>query len=154
VKQKKVSAGVLIVDPVTRALLAQHPTGSKFFDWKYNQKTSKRGSLDIPKGNLNPDEAPADAAVRELFEETGIALDPSELTPLGIFEYTDAKDLYLFYVEKKVNLEALHCDSYFENKEGKLLPECNGWAKLTELELDMLYPKLERVVRNALRGKL
>lgn len=36
---------------------------------------------ELPGGGINPDEALPDAARRELFEETGIAVDPSAIRP-------------------------------------------------------------------------
>jgi len=51
--------------------------------WRHNLK---RDTLELPAGAVDGDERPADAAVRELEEETGYALsDGVELTPLGTF---------------------------------------------------------------------
>ena len=44
----------------------------------------------FPGGGLDDDEQPAEGAVRELAEETGVVVDPADLTDLGLFElYTD-----------------------------------------------------------------
>ena len=40
-------------------------------------------------GHIEPGEDPANAAVREIAEELGIALDPQKLNVLGEFEYKD-----------------------------------------------------------------
>jgi 8-oxo-dGTP pyrophosphatase MutT (NUDIX family) len=149
---KKISAAVILRQPVTRTILAGHRTGQRFFKWKYNQKTSQRHSLDLPKGEMSSGEAPVETAVRELFEETGIAVDPAELQYLGFYPYIKTKDLHIFYIERAVDLHELRCDSCFESKvDGKMYPELNGFALLTMEELDMLFEPMERVVKQALR---
>jgi 8-oxo-dGTP diphosphatase len=40
-----------------------------------------------PGGKLDPGETPAEAAVREVAEETGILVDPSVLEPRGVLDY-------------------------------------------------------------------
>ena len=50
---------------------------------------------DVPKGLAEPDEAPEDAARRELLEETGLQAPP-DLAAFGILRYMPAKDLALF----------------------------------------------------------
>jgi 8-oxo-dGTP pyrophosphatase MutT (NUDIX family) len=51
---------------------------------------------DIPKGIADPGEDHAAAASRELREETGLVVPPSELHPLGVHAYLPGKDLALF----------------------------------------------------------
>jgi 8-oxo-dGTP pyrophosphatase MutT (NUDIX family) len=43
--------------------------------------------MSIPKGLNDPGETPKQAAVREVFEETGLSLDPSMLIPLNSQKY-------------------------------------------------------------------
>ncbi len=50
----------------------------------------KDGSPDLPKGKVDPGESDVDAALRELFEETGIRRDQVKLTPGFAFENTYA----------------------------------------------------------------
>ncbi len=50
----------------------------------------KDGSPDLPKGKVDGDESDVDAALRELFEETGIRADQVRLTPGFSFENTYA----------------------------------------------------------------
>jgi bis(5'-nucleosidyl)-tetraphosphatase len=50
----------------------------------------KDGSPDLPKGKVDPGESDVDAALRELFEETGIRREQVTLTPGFAFENTYA----------------------------------------------------------------
>ena len=51
---------------------------------------------DIPKGGVEPGEGFAEAAARELQEETGLIVPPAELAALGVYSYLRGKDLALF----------------------------------------------------------
>jgi 8-oxo-dGTP pyrophosphatase MutT (NUDIX family) len=141
---KKISCGVIIRDPVTRLICAGLPTG------KYGAHMS------IPKGEQDPGEVPIETAVRELFEETGLAIPREELRDLGLYPYLKGgekypgKDLHLFYTEREVNLRELHCDSYFLNKTtGKMLPEICGFAMIS-LDDHKFLPAMESTLRQAL----
>jgi ADP-ribose pyrophosphatase YjhB (NUDIX family) len=64
------TAGVAII--YNNKILLVHPTNGSW----------KTGSCGIPKGRLEPGEDPIHGALRELREETGIVLAPSQLNPL------------------------------------------------------------------------
>jgi 8-oxo-dGTP pyrophosphatase MutT (NUDIX family) len=52
----------------------------------------------FPGGGLEGDEQPVEGAVRELAEETGVRLDPDDLTDLGRFELvTEERGTFLFH---------------------------------------------------------
>ena len=135
---KKLSAGVIVRDPVTRLILACFPTGKN------------KMSADLPKGQCNPKEFAIDAAVRELYEETGLAIDKIELKDLGKYPYVKTKDLHLFYTEREVDLKSLECKSMFVNSnDGKMLPEICGYSMI-DVDNERWYPALKKVIQKSL----
>lgn len=86
---------------------------------------------DIPKGRAEPGETHAEAAARELREETGLVVAPASLVPLGLHPYLRGKDLALFAWSPldPPDPKSLLCTSYFALADGTLLPEFDrfGW---------------------------
>ena len=52
-------------------------------------RTSYHHCLDLPGGGIDRGEAPIDAAIRELREETSLEVRRDELTPDGTYRYDD-----------------------------------------------------------------
>lgn len=46
-------------------------------------KSSRTGLWELPGGQLEPDEQPVAACVREVFEETGTRIDSEQLSPVA-----------------------------------------------------------------------
>ena len=109
VTRRQTSCGVIVTDG--ERILLGHATRSPRWD--------------IPKGTAEPDENFADAAVRELREETGLAAPPDELVALGVHPYLRGKDLALFVWASQPlpNPRELSCNSHFSLPNGTLLPE-------------------------------
>jgi 8-oxo-dGTP pyrophosphatase MutT (NUDIX family) len=109
VSAPKTSCGVIVGD--RERLLLGHATRSPRWD--------------IPKGEAEPGESLAEAAARELFEETGLAAPPAALTPLGVHAYLRGKDLALFawMLPQLPDPRGLVCTSRFALPDGTLLPE-------------------------------
>ena len=120
-----ISCGVVLLDPDGRVLLA-HATETTHWD--------------IPKGQGEEGEAPHVTALREMEEETGIAVDASRLTDLGLFVYRRDKDLHLFAARARadeLDLTRCTCTSMFPRRsDGTMIPEMDAfrWAAPDEVE--------------------
>jgi putative (di)nucleoside polyphosphate hydrolase len=116
---KSVSCGVIITDG--ERLVLGHATRSPRWD--------------IPKGIAEPSESLVAAAIRELFEETGLDAAEAELRPLGIAPYRSGKDLALFAwaMPALPDPEILRCASCFDWR-GSLLPEFDRFGLFTHAE--------------------
>ncbi|WP_186043462.1 NUDIX hydrolase [Burkholderia gladioli] len=118
------SCGVVLLDPQGRLLLA-HATETSHWD--------------IPKGHHDPGESEREAALRELFEETGIALAAERLVNLGRFLYRPDKDLHLFAARLRADetdLSHCICTSMFPSRAtGASIPEMDAfrWVELDEV---------------------
>jgi 8-oxo-dGTP pyrophosphatase MutT (NUDIX family) len=127
---RQVSCGVLVTDG-TRILLG-HATRSPRWD--------------IPKGLVAVGEEFAQAAARELREETGLEIDPTVLVDLGVHQYLRGKDLALFKWHRIImpDPSTLHCASRFTVGSGSL-PEFDRFGVFD------LADALNRVGRNMAR---
>lgn len=100
---KKLSCGTIIVNEYSEILMGR-VTLAKPIRW------------DLPKGVIDENEQPIDAAVRECQEEFGLALDRNKLIDLGHIGYNNDKILYLFITfmpKKSIDLDSLQCTSHF-----------------------------------------
>lgn len=141
INKKAISAGVIVWDG--KKFIIGHATGGKHWD--------------IPKGKIDPGEVSIAAAIRELYEETGLTVHYKNLTHLGIFPYKKDKDLslYLWKVDKLPPLKSLKCHSTFVNKQGISLPEFNKFAhvnfdqvsKKTVLSMTEVLLNVEKIIK-------
>jgi 8-oxo-dGTP pyrophosphatase MutT (NUDIX family) len=121
---RTVSCGIVLLDPNGRVLLA-HATETTHWD--------------IPKGQGEEGESPDATALREMVEETGIALEPERLQDLGLFVYRRDKDLHLFAARAsadELDLSGCTCTSLFPRRsDGTLIPEMDDyrWASIDEI---------------------
>jgi 8-oxo-dGTP pyrophosphatase MutT (NUDIX family) len=109
VTQRQTTCGVIVTNG--KLILLGHATRSPRWD--------------IPKGTAELGENFADAAVRELYEETGLIASPSELAMFGVHPYLRGKDLALFAWQPRQlpDPKSLTCNSHFALPNGTLLPE-------------------------------
>jgi 8-oxo-dGTP pyrophosphatase MutT (NUDIX family) len=117
VAEKTTSCGVIVTDG--NRLLLGH--------------ASRSPRWDIPKGAAEPGETFAEAAGRELLEETGLTAAQAELQPLGVKPYLRNKDLALFawVVDTLPDPAALACSAFFTLPNGSLLPEFDRFGLFT-----------------------
>lgn len=132
------SAGGLIVDvqngEAYTAVIARRNRGGRL-EWC------------LPKGHLEGDETPEQAAVREIEEETGIR--GRVLRPLAIIDYWFTGDNHR--VHKKVHhflLEALGVELTIENDPDHEAEDV-AWVKLDEVSKRLVYPNEKRIVADA-----
>ena len=106
---RQTSCGVIVTDG--KRILLGHATRSPRWD--------------IPKGVAEPGENFAEAATRELLEETGLTVPARELVELGVHAYLRGKDLALFAwtAPELPDPQSLTCTSRFALANGTLLPE-------------------------------
>ena len=133
---KPVSYGVLILSEDNHLLMG-HATGTRRWD--------------IPKGGADAGETPIQAALRETFEETGIALHASTLHDLGRHAYLTHKDLHLFFCRVKTAqhpLSACICTSFFPHHRTRLpTPEMDAFRWMNPHAMgDLCSPKLVNLV--------
>lgn len=106
---------------------------------------------DIPKGRAEPGESHAEAAARELREETGLVVALAALRPLGLHPYLRGKDLVLFAWSPPLppDPKTLVCTSHFALADGTLLPEFDrfGWFAWEEA-LTRVGKGMARVLAN------
>jgi 8-oxo-dGTP pyrophosphatase MutT (NUDIX family) len=109
VTRQQTSCGVIVTDG--ERILLGHATRSPRWD--------------IPKGVAEAGENFADAAARELREETGLLASPDEFVDLGVHPYLRGKDLALFgWVRPQLpDPGGLACNSHSSLPTGTLLPE-------------------------------
>ena len=129
------SAGVLLYRrrPTGIEVFLVHP-GGPFWARK------DAGAWSIPKGEPNLGEAPARAALREFFEETGVALS-GEPAPLGAFRQASGKVVFAFALEGDADPAAIvsnRCVVEWPPRAGRRVesPEVDraAWVSLPEAE--------------------
>ena len=120
---------------------------------------SRSPRWDIPKGVAEPGENFAEAAARELGEETSLLVPASDLIELGVHSYLRGKALALFAwaPSELPNPDALSCSSYFTLPNGTRLPEFDRFGLFRwDDALSRVGKNLARILtamsRNGLRG--
>jgi 8-oxo-dGTP pyrophosphatase MutT (NUDIX family) len=125
VGERVVSCGIVLLDVDGRVLLA-HATETTHWD--------------IPKGHGEAGETPEVTALREMVEETGIALQPGRLKDLGLFVYRRNKDLHLFAAragKDEIDLAQCVCTSWFPRRQdGRMIPEMDAYRWTAPDEVD------------------
>ena len=112
--KKTLSAGVIVTDG--DHILLGHVTGSRHWD--------------IPKGKVDSGETELAGAVRELYEETSMVVDPALLVGLGTFPYKRTKDLslWLHRIITMPDPKTLDCLSTFDSGKGAMKTEMDAFA--------------------------
>jgi predicted NUDIX family NTP pyrophosphohydrolase len=126
------SAGILLHRANRAEVLLVHPGGPY-----WSRKDA--GAWSIPKGEVEEDEDPRTAALREFAEETGTRLPDGALEPLGSVKLKSGKLVHAFGVAGDLDPEAI-VSSTFElewpprSGRTRTFPEIDraGWFRLDE----------------------
>lgn len=110
------TCGIFVINN-NKQLLVVHPTNASWKSWS------------IPKGLWEEGESYDETAIREVYEETNIALDIGELRFVGELKYPKrSKMLHAFYYQLETDGSEydLKCESTFIHKQTQEeLPENN-----------------------------
>jgi predicted NUDIX family NTP pyrophosphohydrolase len=106
-RQVASSAGILMYRRTGKRLevLLVHPGGPY---WRRKDE----GAWSIPKGEMDPDEDPGDAARREFAEETGVVLAAAPLEPLGEIRQRAGKRVIAFAVEGDIDVGSIRSNTF------------------------------------------
>ena len=94
---------------------------------------------DIPKGLPEIGETSTTTALRELHEETGLAVAERRLHDLGVHRYLSRKDLHVFLLEPPdpmLSIDSCQCSSHYTSRYGgRPVPEVDAyrWALRDEV---------------------
>lgn len=143
-KKKITSAAVLLTDG--NRFLVTHLTGDPKNVWE------------LPKGQIDDDENPKQAAMREFYEETGVKINISNLKKVGKFPLYPGKDIVLFtYSTDKLPVTAsMRCLSTFRPYKSMgdydtTIPETDNWMYITPDEIDKyVRSDMRSMIRKAL----
>lgn len=142
IRSKKKSAGVLVFRRATAGLevLLAHPGGPIF-------RHRDAAAWTIPKGEIEPEEAPLDAAQRELREETGFVV-PGPFLELGTVKLKSGKLVYAWAAEGDCDLAAFKSSTFrmeWPPRSGKLeeFPEVD---RVQYFDLDTARTKLNEAL--------
>ena len=144
---KVVSCGVVILN-ARREVFVCHTTGTSRWD--------------LPKGVQDPGESAIQTALREVWEETSLALEPQSLDDLGLYDYLPAKRLHLFALRVAVDafeISACRCYTSFPHHASGLptlevdayawkpLDRVDVWCgkNMTRVLLALDWPRIERL---------
>jgi len=107
-------------------------------------------TYDIPAGRLEPDESSTEAAIRELFEETGLQTTVNNLikVPEKYTATIERKDGSI----KNYNLDTFVCIDWSGELKAnnETTPE---WINIADLEKIKLLPNVKKMILDALKLK-
>lgn len=111
-------AGVIVKAP--GGIIVGHPTGHPVDAW------------DIFKGHIDSWESTVDCAIRELQEESGIAISKEDLRYIGSLHYEEGRLVLFEYCCESIDLSGLRCSSLIDQGKREGQPEMDGFRYMSE----------------------
>jgi predicted NUDIX family NTP pyrophosphohydrolase len=79
----------------------------------------EQGAWSVPKGAVEADESPLEAALREFQEETGIAAPPPPYADLGVERQRSGKRVRLFRAAADIDVQAFRPGTFTMTLRGR-----------------------------------
>lgn len=99
------------------------------------QRRQDNGLWELPAGSCEPGQSFSDAAVAELFEETGIQAQPKDLVPFGSLS---DPNLHMLHYPNGDQVHAFAMCFYLPEWEGTVTPEAVEVAEIDFFPLDKI----------------
>ena len=147
--KKKISAGLLLCRSGARdfEFLLVHPGGPYF-------ASKDAGAWSLPKGLIEPDEEPLDAALREFCEETGFPRPAEPYLALGEIEQKGGKRVIAFAAAGDAEPGALRSNTFElewppRSGQRRTFPEIDraAWFDLAGAQAKLIPAQLPLLVR-------
>lgn len=110
--------------------------------------------VDIPKGHVEENETPYEAALRETMEETGLDMSGVTLTDCGEHDYLREKRLHVFICNHDIDdITNLKCTSFYHSKyNNQEFPEIVSYEWIDEKDIEeRFYIRLSPIIKKVKR---
>ena len=135
---------------VAKAIIRRRSDGAYLVLWssKWPERPERSQKPDFPGGEVESGETPEVGCVREILEEAGIAVSPSELQLVYAMTYYYAKDD--FWVNRLVYFAEI------DDNDVKLSSEHEKYAWLSARELEELEirPPYKEIITNLIQREI
>lgn len=104
-------------------------------------KSTGNTNWNLPKGVMDINQTPIEAAIRQIREQTNIDVSNVQYTDLGQYNYLQYKNLHLFLFKLDEKPEDLFCASMFKADNNVYLPQISDYKWCTIKQSIPLFSK-------------